>query len=163
MGTTSKRIEGAVEELGGKVKHAAGKLIGNEQMQAEGKATEVKGEGKQAAAKADPLGDEPEQPRRHERAAAGTGRIREDDQAGERKEERRRPFVPGPHAAEDYVRTDASEPHHRVQRPERSARPAGHRRSTPHRHWSASISSPVIRADMSTVGVPPPGWVLPPT
>lgn len=52
MSNAGKRIEGAVQELGGKLKNAAGKLIGNEQMQAEGKATELKGEGKQAAAKA---------------------------------------------------------------------------------------------------------------
>jgi uncharacterized protein YjbJ (UPF0337 family) len=52
MSNTSKRIEGAAEELGGKIKGAVGHLIGNEQMEAEGKATELKGEAKQEAAKA---------------------------------------------------------------------------------------------------------------
>jgi len=52
MSNTGKRIEGAAEELGGKIKGAVGNLIGNEQMEAEGKATELKGEAKQEAAKA---------------------------------------------------------------------------------------------------------------
>jgi len=51
MGTHSKRVEGAAEELGGKLKGKFGKLIGNEQMQVEGKLTELKGMAKQAAAK----------------------------------------------------------------------------------------------------------------
>lgn len=52
MSNTTKRIEGAAQELGGKVKKGIGEAIGNEQMQAEGKATELKGQGKQEAAKA---------------------------------------------------------------------------------------------------------------
>lgn len=52
MSNTGKRIEGAAEELGGKIKGGVGHLIGNEQMEAEGKATELKGEAKQEAAKA---------------------------------------------------------------------------------------------------------------
>jgi len=51
MSNASKRSEGAAEKLGGKVKGAVGKLIGNEQMQAEGKAKELKGDAKQQAAK----------------------------------------------------------------------------------------------------------------
>jgi uncharacterized protein YjbJ (UPF0337 family) len=52
MSNTSNRIEGAAEELGGKIKKGIGKLIDNEQMEAEGRATELKGEAKQEAAKA---------------------------------------------------------------------------------------------------------------
>ena len=52
MNNTGKRIEGAAEELGGKVKKGVGDLIGNQQMEAEGRATELKGEAKQEAAKA---------------------------------------------------------------------------------------------------------------
>jgi len=51
MSNASKRSEGAAEKLGGKVKGAVGKLIGNEQMEAEGKAKELKGDAKQQAAK----------------------------------------------------------------------------------------------------------------
>jgi len=51
MSNESKRITGAAEELGGKIKGAVGKLIGNEQMQAEGKVAEIKGEATQKAAK----------------------------------------------------------------------------------------------------------------
>ena len=52
MSNTGKRIEGAAEELGGKIKKGVGSLIGNEQMEAEGRVTELKGEAKQEAAKA---------------------------------------------------------------------------------------------------------------
>jgi len=52
MSNTGKRIEGAAEELGGSIKKNVGKLIDNEQMEAEGRATELKGEAKQEAAKA---------------------------------------------------------------------------------------------------------------
>ncbi len=51
MSNESKRIAGAAEELGGKLKGAVGKLLGNEQMQAEGKVAEIKGEATQKAAK----------------------------------------------------------------------------------------------------------------
>jgi uncharacterized protein YjbJ (UPF0337 family) len=51
MSNSSKRIEGAAQKMAGKIKGAAGKLIDNEQMQAEGKATELKGQGKESAAK----------------------------------------------------------------------------------------------------------------
>ena len=52
MSSNMKRAEGAAEELGGKIKSAVGKLIGNEQMQAEGKLKQLKGKGRQEAAKA---------------------------------------------------------------------------------------------------------------
>jgi len=52
MSNSSKRAEGAAEELGGKIKGTVGKVIGNEQMEAEGKARVLKGEAKQEAAKA---------------------------------------------------------------------------------------------------------------
>ena len=51
MSNASKRGEGAAEEIGGKIKGAIGKAIGNEQMQAEGKAKELKGEARQKANK----------------------------------------------------------------------------------------------------------------
>lgn len=49
---TSKRIEGAVEELAGRVKAGVGKAIGNEQMEAEGEVASLHGQAKQEAAKA---------------------------------------------------------------------------------------------------------------
>lgn len=52
MSNASKRSEGAAEEIGGKIKKTIGKAIGNEQMEAEGTLKEVKGQGKQEAAKA---------------------------------------------------------------------------------------------------------------
>ena len=52
MSNASKRGEGVAEEIGGKVKKNVGKLIGNERMQAAGEAKELKGRGKQEAAKA---------------------------------------------------------------------------------------------------------------
>ena len=52
MSNASKRGEGAAEELGGKIKKNFGKLVGSEQMEAEGKVKELKGEAKQEAAKA---------------------------------------------------------------------------------------------------------------
>jgi uncharacterized protein YjbJ (UPF0337 family) len=52
MSNASKRSEGAAEKLGGKLKGAIGKLIDNEQMEAEGQAKELKGAAKEEAAKA---------------------------------------------------------------------------------------------------------------
>jgi uncharacterized protein YjbJ (UPF0337 family) len=52
MSNASKRGEGAAEKLGGKIKRSIGKLIGNEQMQAEGRAKELKGTAKVESAKA---------------------------------------------------------------------------------------------------------------
>ena len=51
MGNMKKRAQGLVEEAGGKLKRAAGKAIGNQQMQAEGAATELKGTARQEGAK----------------------------------------------------------------------------------------------------------------
>ena len=44
--------KGVVEEVGGTVKKNVGKLIGNEQMTVEGKATELKGKARQEGAEA---------------------------------------------------------------------------------------------------------------
>ena len=52
MGHATNRSEGVAEEIGGKIKKNVGKLIGNEQMEAEGKAKELQGEARQEAAKA---------------------------------------------------------------------------------------------------------------
>jgi uncharacterized protein YjbJ (UPF0337 family) len=52
MSNGTKRVEGAVQELAGKIQKGVGNLIGNEQMEAEGVVTEKKGEAKQEAAKA---------------------------------------------------------------------------------------------------------------
>ena len=52
MSNASKRAEGEAEKLGGKIKRTVGKLIGNEQMQAEGTAKEIKGAAKVETAKA---------------------------------------------------------------------------------------------------------------
>jgi uncharacterized protein YjbJ (UPF0337 family) len=52
MSNASKRGEGVAEEIGGKIKKVAGKVIGDDQMEAEGLVKEKKGEAKQEAAKA---------------------------------------------------------------------------------------------------------------
>ncbi|CAN5563220.1 hypothetical protein BH11MYX1_BH11MYX1_54120 [soil metagenome] len=52
MSNQGKRLEGAADELVGKVKAGIGSVIGNEQMQAEGRAKELQGEAMQEAAKA---------------------------------------------------------------------------------------------------------------
>ena len=52
MSNQSNRAEGKAEEIGGKIKKGIGKVIGNEQMEAEGLVKEQKGEAKQEAAKA---------------------------------------------------------------------------------------------------------------
>lgn len=52
MSNASKRSEGAAEKVGGKIKGTIGKLIDNEQMEAEGKLKELKGEAKEDSAKA---------------------------------------------------------------------------------------------------------------
>jgi len=51
MSTATKRIEGAAEELKGKVKKGFGRVTGDDDMEAEGRAEEVFGRGKQEAAK----------------------------------------------------------------------------------------------------------------
>ena len=48
----SERAEGKFEEIGGSIKKNVGRLIGNEQMEVEGKAKELKGQAHQEAAKA---------------------------------------------------------------------------------------------------------------
>lgn len=50
MGTTDK-AKNAAEEVGEKVKEAAGKLVGNEDLEAEGKTDQVKSDLKQAGEK----------------------------------------------------------------------------------------------------------------
>lgn len=46
------RAKGLAEEVGGALKKTAGQAIGNKQMEAEGHATQLKGEARQSAAKA---------------------------------------------------------------------------------------------------------------
>jgi uncharacterized protein YjbJ (UPF0337 family) len=53
MSNEGKRGEGAAEEIGGKLKKGFGKLIGDEQMEAEGLAKELKGEAQQEEVKAE--------------------------------------------------------------------------------------------------------------
>jgi len=53
VSNAGKRGEGAAEELGGNVKKVVGKVIGNEQMEAEGYAKELKGKAQQQEAKAE--------------------------------------------------------------------------------------------------------------
>jgi len=52
MSNASKRSEGAAEKLGGKLKRAVGSVVGNEQLEAEGRAKELKGNAKVESAKA---------------------------------------------------------------------------------------------------------------
>jgi uncharacterized protein YjbJ (UPF0337 family) len=49
--TTKKRVQGVVDEVAGKVKKTIGATLGNERLEAEGRATELKGEAEQEAAK----------------------------------------------------------------------------------------------------------------
>ena len=51
MGTASKRTEGTAEEFLGWVENLTGRLIGNEEMLASGKARQVKGKAIKEAAK----------------------------------------------------------------------------------------------------------------
>ena len=51
MSNASTRNEGKGEEIGGKIKAGVGKLIGNEQMEAEGKGRELIGEARKKANK----------------------------------------------------------------------------------------------------------------
>lgn len=52
MGSTSDKISGLANEAAGNVKQGVGKMVGNERLEAEGKAQEIKGEGQQAIGKA---------------------------------------------------------------------------------------------------------------
>ena len=51
MSATSQRAKGVAEAMSGKLKKAAGKALGNERLEAEGYAQELKGEARQQAAK----------------------------------------------------------------------------------------------------------------
>ena len=51
MSNANNRAEGVAEEIGGKIKNKVGAVIGNEQMQAEGKVKELEGEARQKANK----------------------------------------------------------------------------------------------------------------
>jgi uncharacterized protein YjbJ (UPF0337 family) len=48
----TRRSQGALEEIGGKIKRGVGKLVGDERMQAEGRGKELKGQARQETAKA---------------------------------------------------------------------------------------------------------------
>lgn len=52
MSNGANRAEGVAEQVGGKIKAGVGALIGNEQMEAEGRAKELKGEAREESAKA---------------------------------------------------------------------------------------------------------------
>lgn len=54
MATTpsTERVEGKVQEIAGSLKKGVGRLIGNEQMEAEGKVKEMRGQAHQEKAKA---------------------------------------------------------------------------------------------------------------
>ncbi len=49
--STSDKAANAGEQAKGKVKETAGKVVGNERLEAEGKGDQVKGDAKQAAEK----------------------------------------------------------------------------------------------------------------
>jgi uncharacterized protein YjbJ (UPF0337 family) len=51
MGNTAKRGKGAAKALGGKAERKVGKLVGNERMQARGRARELEGQVEQERAK----------------------------------------------------------------------------------------------------------------
>lgn len=52
MSNQSKKTEGVAEQLGGKIKQGVGKVLGNEQMTAEGRAKEFEGKAREEGAKA---------------------------------------------------------------------------------------------------------------
>jgi uncharacterized protein YjbJ (UPF0337 family) len=47
MGSTTDKVKGAANQVGGKIKEGVGKAIGNEQMQAEGNVQQIKGKAQQ--------------------------------------------------------------------------------------------------------------------
>ena len=49
MGANEERIKGKAEEIKGHIKHGVGSTFGNEQMEAEGRAEELKGQARQKA------------------------------------------------------------------------------------------------------------------
>lgn len=52
MSSTTDKIKGVANQAGGKVKQGIGRVIGNEQMQAEGMAQQVKGKVQQKVGEA---------------------------------------------------------------------------------------------------------------
>jgi uncharacterized protein YjbJ (UPF0337 family) len=52
MSNQSARSEGVAQKIGGKIKKGIGRVLGNERMTAEGRATELKGKTKEEGAKA---------------------------------------------------------------------------------------------------------------
>lgn len=50
MSHASKKVEGTVEEIGGKIKQTVGEVLGNEKMEAEGRMKKVAGHAKHEAA-----------------------------------------------------------------------------------------------------------------
>jgi uncharacterized protein YjbJ (UPF0337 family) len=52
MSNASKRSEGTAEQVGGAIKEGVGKILGNERLEAEGRARKLEGEAKKEAAKA---------------------------------------------------------------------------------------------------------------
>lgn len=52
MGSTSDKIKGVANQVGGKIKEGVGKAIGNEQMQAEGNVQQIKGKAQQKVGEA---------------------------------------------------------------------------------------------------------------
>jgi uncharacterized protein YjbJ (UPF0337 family) len=51
MSENEERAKGKLQEIGGSIKETVGGALGNEQMQAEGTASRLEGEGRQEAAK----------------------------------------------------------------------------------------------------------------
>jgi len=47
VGSTTDKVKGAANQVGGKIKESVGKAIGNEQMQAEGNVQQIKGKAQQ--------------------------------------------------------------------------------------------------------------------
>ncbi len=52
MSENEERAKGKMQEIGGSIKEGFGDMVGNEQMEAEGKASKLEGEGRQEGAKA---------------------------------------------------------------------------------------------------------------
>jgi len=51
MSNQSQRSEGVAEKLGGKIKKSIGRVVGNDRMEAEGRAKEIKGTVREETAK----------------------------------------------------------------------------------------------------------------
>ena len=52
MSSTTDKIKGAANQVGGKIKEGVGKAIGNEHMQAEGNVQQIKGKAQQKVGEA---------------------------------------------------------------------------------------------------------------